>query len=65
MTSGRSWKTWQSKIVFTASGPDASEAITAIERLFDRRFDEAYAKPASEPLSNTCDPQSGLNKIEH
>lgn len=52
---------FQSKIIFTASGPDASEAIAAIEQLFERRFDEAYTQPESEPSGNTCDPQPGLN----
>ncbi len=32
----------QSKVTFTATGPDAPEAMAAIERLFERQFDEAY-----------------------
>lgn len=36
---------WQSKITFTARGADAAEAVAAIQRLFERQFDEAYEKP--------------------
>ncbi len=32
----------QSKVTFTATGPDAPEAMLAIERLFQQQFDEAY-----------------------
>jgi len=33
---------WQSRITFTATGADAEQAITAIQRLFERQFDDAY-----------------------
>jgi phosphocarrier protein HPr len=33
---------WQSKITFTATGVDAAQAIAAIQRIFERKFDEAY-----------------------
>jgi phosphotransferase system HPr (HPr) family protein len=32
----------QSKVTFTATGPDAPEAMAAIDHLFERQFDEAY-----------------------
>lgn len=33
---------WRSKITFTATGADAEQAIIAIQRLFERQFDEGY-----------------------
>ncbi len=33
---------FQSKVTFTATGPDAPAALAAIERLFDLEFEEAY-----------------------
>ncbi len=32
----------QSKVTFTATGPDAPEAMLVIESLFQQQFDEAY-----------------------
>jgi phosphotransferase system HPr (HPr) family protein len=32
----------QSKLTFTATGPDAPEAMLAVERLFQQQFEEAY-----------------------
>jgi len=46
---------WQSKMTFTATGTDAGPTITAIGRLFDRRFDEAYEKPVAAPSGNASD----------
>jgi phosphocarrier protein len=33
---------FQSKVTFTATGPDAPDALAAIERLFEMEFEEAY-----------------------
>jgi len=44
---------WQSKITFTATGADAGQAIAAIQRLFERQFDEAY-EPSKPPPSGTA-----------
>jgi len=33
---------YQSKVTFTATGPDAPDALAAIELLFETEFDEAY-----------------------
>lgn len=32
----------KARVTFTATGPDAYQAIGAVERLFVRQFDEAY-----------------------
>jgi phosphotransferase system HPr (HPr) family protein len=46
---------WQSKMTFTATGADAGQAIAAIQRLFERQFDEAYEKPKPVPPDNAAD----------
>ena len=46
---------WQSKMTFTATGADAAQAIAAIQRLFERQFDEAYEKPKPVPPDNAPD----------
>jgi len=46
---------WQSEITFTATGVDASLAIAAIRRQFDRQFSELGEKPADPPMHNSCD----------
>jgi len=49
---------WQSKMTFTATGADAGHAIAAIQRLFERQFDEAYdpCRPARSDNASDSKP---------
>lgn len=46
---------WQSKMTFTATGTDAAQAIAAIQRFFERQFDEASEKPNAVPPDRAPD----------
>lgn len=42
----------KSRLAFAISGPDAPQAMTAVRRLFQTRFEEAYHAPMVHTLTS-------------